>query len=360
MLNPDRVSRIFNDMEKDHLSQILITDPPAVYYLTGKWFAPGERFLGMLLSREEEPVLFVNELFQFDEDLGMKVSYFSDTDDILPLLTRKIQPDKPLGIDKTMAARFLLPLIHSQAASSFVNGSVYVDHIRSCKDAEEIQKMKRSSSINDAAMKVFKTLVHEGVTEKEIADQMLGIYQSLGAEGYSFDPIVSFGAHAADPHHSPDETLLKEGDAVLFDVGCRADGYCSDMTRTYFYRLLPDAEIVRIYELVHQANLEAEKMLQPGIPLKKVDHTARSIITDGGYGPNFTHRLGHFIGIEDHETGDVSSVNEHPAEEGNIFSIEPGIYVPRLTGVRIEDLVLITKDGHEVLNAMPKELEIIG
>lgn len=184
------------------------------------------------------------------------------------------------------------------------------------------------------------------------------IVQDLGADGFSFEPLVAFGPNAADPHHGPDNTVLKEGDVILFDVGCIKDGYCSDMTRSFYYRTITDTHR-EVYETVRAANEAAIAKVKPGVPLCELDLTARNLITDKGYGPQFNHRLGHFIGLSCHEFGDVSSVNTRLAEPGMIFSIEPGIYLTGDTGVRIEDLVLVTETGCEVLNHYPKTLEII-
>ena len=188
---------------------------------------------------------------------------------------------------------------------------------------------------------------------------MQDIYTSLGADGHSFSPLVGFGPNCAKGHHEPDDTVLKEGDTVLFDVGCKKDDYCADMTRTFFYKKVPCEKHREIYNLVRRANEAAEAMLKPGVRLCDVDRAARQVIEDAGYGPNFTHRLGHFIGLEVHDFGDVSSANQAVAEVGNIFSIEPGIYVDGEVGVRIEDLVLITEDGCEILNSYSKELDIV-
>ena len=234
-----------------------------------------------------------------------------------------------------------------------------MDKTRGVKDAEEQELMRVSSDINDKAIAKFKTLIHEGVTEKEVAEQTLKIYQDLGADGFSFEPLVAFGANAADPHHAPDDTVVKPGDCVLFDVGCIKDGYCSDMTRTFYYKEASEQHQL-VYNTVRRANEAAIAKIKPGIPLCELDKTARDLITEAGYGPYFTHRLGHFIGLGEHEFGDVSSVNTDKAVPGMIFSIEPGIYLTGDTGVRVEDLVLVTEDGCEVLNHYPKELEIIG
>ncbi len=356
MLDTKRMERILAKLDA---KQMLITDPLAIFYLTGRWIHPGERFLGLLISKEKAPVLYLNELFRFDEDLGVRKIYFTDTDDITPLVKAETDINSILAVDKIIPAKFLLPFMEAGTAAGYINGSPAVDLTRAVKDEAEKEKMRYASLINDKAMEEFKKLIHAGVTEREVADQTLGIYKKLGASGFSFPSIVAFGKNAADPHHGPDDTVLKEGDAVLFDVGCVVNDYCSDMTRTFFYKKEPTAEQRRVYNLVRSANEEAEAMLKPGIPLCDVDAKARDIITAGGYGKDFTHRLGHFIGIEDHEYGDVSSTNHRLTEVGNTFSIEPGIYNPGVLGCRIEDLVLITEDGAEILNHYSKEIEIL-
>lgn len=355
-MNPDRIENVLNRLEADAM---LVSDPYAIRYLTGKHIYPGERFLGLLLKRNETPILFLNTLFPFEEMKGLKLVSYSDGDDICELLSPYIDPSCTLGVDKTLPARFLLPMQKTHLAADFINGSIAVDKTRAVKDEGELELMRKSSQINDEAMAVFKTLVHEGVSEKEIADQTLKIYQDLGAEGYSFAPIVAFGKNAADPHHMPDDTKLQIGDAVLFDVGCIYHGYCSDMTRTFFFQEGPNEKAKEVYELVRKANEDATASVKAGVRLCDIDKTARDVIENGGYGQYFTHRLGHFIGIEDHEYGDVSAAFKDLTEENNVFSIEPGIYDPETLGCRIEDLVVVTKDGCEVLNHYPHDIEII-
>ena len=360
MLDKERSHRIMQELEKEGLSQILITDPVAIFYLTGRWIHPGERFLGLYLGKGRESVLFINTLLQFSEEIGLRKVYYSDTDNIYPLLAQAVDSSKKLAVDKILPARFLLPMMEAGLASGYTNGSPAVDQTRSIKDALEIEIMRESSRINDLCMEDFKKLIKPGITELETAEQMLSIYKSHGASAYSFDPIVAFGMNAADPHHMPDHTILQEGDCVLFDVGGVYENYCSDMTRTYFWKKKPDELQARIYNLVREANERAEEMCAPGIIISDIDKCARDIITDAGFGPYFTHRLGHFIGIEDHEYGDVSLTNQNRECPGITHSIEPGIYYPKgRVGVRIEDLVLITEDGHEVLNHMPKEIEVL-
>lgn len=356
MIDLNKVERVLNDTEAD---QLLYTDPYCISWLTGKLILAMERFYGLLLTPEKKPVMFVNVLSRFEEDLGVEKVYLKDTDDITEILKNFIDPEGVLGVDKTLKAKFLLPMMDAHLAKKFINGSPAADHQRSLKDEKEKELMRKASELNDKAMGIFKTLIHDGVTELEVANQLEDIYKSIGASGHSFSPIVAFGINSADPHHMPDDTVIQEGDTVLFDVGCVYEGYCSDMTRTFFYKKAPTGEAEKIYNLVRKANEDAEASLKPGKKICEIDAVARNVISDAGYGEDFTHRLGHFIGQEVHEAGDVAATNQNLTEVGNTFSIEPGIY-NKAAGVRIEDLILITEDGAEILNHYPKDIEVIG
>lgn len=354
-----RIESVLRNLDASGLSQLLVSDPRSIQYLTGMYVEPGERFLGLLLRNDgSQPTLFLNELFTTPDDIAVDVVPFNDTDDPLELLAARCDADADLGCDKNLPARFLIPMMKRRIASAFTLASAAVDAARAIKDDREHELMRSASAINDEAMERFRTLVHEGVTEAEVAAQLEGIYRDLGASGHSFEPIVSFGANAADPHHEPDGTVLESGDVVLFDVGCRKDEYCSDMTRTFFFEDA-DEEQRRVYEIVRQANEAGRKAVRPGARFCDIDAAAREVIENAGYGQYFTHRLGHQIGLDVHEPGDVSAANETCVQPGMCFSIEPGIYLPGRFGVRIEDLVIVTEDGCEVLNAYPRDLSIV-
>ena len=358
-MHVERANRILKALDGLDARQMLITDPMSIYYLTGIYVQPFERFFGLLLRADGNHILFLNRLFFVPQDVGIEKVWYSDTDPVADIVAKYLDHSSPLAVDKDLTARHLLPLMEKKAAASFINGSPAVDYTRGIKDAEEQKKMIAASEINDAAMAQFKTLIHDGVTEAEAAGRMLEIYRNLGAEGFSFSPLVAFGANAADPHHEPDDTVVKPGDCVLFDVGCIKDGYCSDMTRTFYFKEVSE-HCREIYHIVRRANEAAEALIRPGVRLCDIDAAARDLITKEGYGPQFNHRLGHFIGLKEHEYGDVSSGFDWPVQPGMIFSIEPGIYLAGDTGVRIEDLVLVTEDGVKILNRYPHELEIIG
>ena len=340
----------------DESEQFLVTDPMAVYYLTGQYYACGERMMVLRLDVEKEPVLVIGKLFPQDEEkLGIKVVYFDDTDDCVEVLASHMRKGGTIGIDKTWPARFLLRLMELQVGDAYVNASTIIDHIRQIKTAEEQEKMRVASRCNDISIEELIPLVSKGMTEAELGEELLKIYLKNGAQGHSFEPIIAYGAHAADPHHETDDSKGSYGDAVVLDVGCLVNGYCADMTRTVFIGKASE-EAKKIYEIVKEANRRGIEAAKPGVRFCDVDRAARDYIEEQGYGQYFTHRTGHNIGLEVHEFGDVSFTNEEVLKPGMCFSVEPGIYVPGGVGVRIEDLVLITEDGCEVLNHFTKDL----
>ena len=354
----NRLEKVRRNLEGMGLSQMLVSDPMSICWLTGFYVDPGERFHGLVIREGAEPVLVVNDLFPTPAGIAVETQGYRDEDDPLALVSRLTDHAAPLGCDKDLAARFLLPLRDAGAASGFVLGSAAVDGARSIKDAEEQRLMRQASATNDRAMAELRSMVREGVTERSIADALLDIYRSMGAQSHSFAPIVSYGAHAADPHHAPDDTPLGPRDVVLFDVGCVQDGYCSDMTRTFFFRDVTEEERL-VYETVRRANEAAAALVRPGVLFCDVDKAARDVIVDAGYGPYFTHRLGHQIGMNDHEPGDVGPVHREPMQAGVCHSIEPGIYLPGRFGVRIEDLCIVQESGGEIINHYPHELDVI-
>ncbi len=351
-MNEARAAQVMTNLHEMGLSQALFTDPLGIWYLTGYYTQPYERFFALYLSMRDGRItstLFCNVLFPSAEGMADELVLFDDTCDPVPLVAAACNAQEPLGVDKILAARWLVPLMDAHACDGVRVASSALDDARSIKDAREQQLMREASLMNDQGMAWLAHQVHEGTSEQTIAEGLLGAYRELGADDFSFSPIVSFGANAADPHHEPDGTVLKRGDMVLFDVGCKHDWYCSDMTRTFF-TAKPTAHQLEVYDTVRRANEAAEAKIRPGVHFSELDLTARKVIEDAGYGKYFTHRLGHQIGLQEHEPGDVSSSHHEPVRAGQIFSIEPGIYIPGDIGVRIEDLALVVEGGVEILN----------
>lgn len=358
-MKTERLNRVLAKLDAVGIHQMIVTDPVSIFYLTGFHIEPGERLFALYINSKGENKMYVNLLFHVPQDYGVELVRFTDTDDYVSMLGDAVNPEEALGVDKVMPAKFLLPLIKRFQGTNVELTSVCVDEVRACKDMEERELMRRASQINDLAMAEFKKLLKEGVTEKEVAGKMKDIYLSLGADDMSFSPIVSFGKSSGIGHHEPDDTKLKEGDVIILDVGCRKDGYCSDMTRAFFFGKIAKPEHQEIYEIIRKAVAAAEAVCAPGVPLWQIDKAARDVIEAAGYGKNFQRRTGHFIGLEVHDFGDVSSKNQNLTQPGNIFSIEPGITIPGEFGLYIEDLVLVTEDGCEILNHYPHDLQIL-
>lgn len=358
-MNEGRVNRILKAMEENQIPQMIVSDPVAIFYLTGKWIHPGERMLALYLNVNKNHKLVINKLFPQEKDLGVELVWYDDVEDAVEILSRYVDKDKVMGVDKNWPAKFLLRLQELGGGSSFVNSSFIVDYVRMIKDEEEKELMRISSRINDQVMEKVIPLVAKGMTEKELDKKVRELYAEAGCEGVSFDPITAYAKSAADPHHVTDDTKGKRGDCVILDIGGFKDNYASDMTRTVFIGEVSD-RAKEIYDIVVEANRRGIEAAKPGNRMCDVDLAARKHIEEKGYGKYFTHRTGHSIGLEDHEFGDVSSVNTDIIKPGQCFSVEPGIYLPdENLGVRIEDLVLITEDGCEVLNSFTKDLIVV-
>ncbi len=358
-MDQGKLNRILAKMEEQGMPQMIISDPVAIFYLTGAWIHPGERLLALYLNVNGNHKIMINKLFPQKKDLGVEIVWYDDIDDGVEIMSHFVEKDKPIGIDKTWPAKFLLRLQELGGGSEFRNGSLIVDRVRMVKDEKEKELLRISSRINDEVIDEVIPLVVKGYTELELDAKVREIYKAHGCEGVSFDPITAYAGNAADPHHCTDDSRGKKGDCVVIDIGGFKDNYASDMTRTVFIGEVSD-RAREVYEVVKEAQARGIAAAKPGNKMKDVDLACRDYITEKGFGEYFTHRTGHSCGLEDHEWGDVSSVNEDIIEVGQCFSIEPGIYLAdEGIGVRIEDLVLITEDGCEVLNSYTKDLIVV-
>jgi len=358
-MDQGKLTRVLNSMKENEVPQMIISDPVAIFYLTGKWIFPGERLLALYLNVNGNHKFMINKLFPQEQDLGVDIIYYDDIEDGVEILSRYVEKDKVMGIDKTWPAKFLIRLQELGGGSKYVNGSPIIDYIRMVKDEKEQELMRISSKLNDQVMEKSIPYVVKGLTEKELNAKVKELYAEVGCEGLSFDPITAYAKGAADPHHVTDDSKGKHGDCVILDIGGMKDNYASDMTRTVFIGEVSERQR-EIYDIVCEANRRGIEAAKPGNRMCDVDLAARNYIEEKGFGQYFTHRTGHSIGLEDHEFGDVSSVNTDIIKPGQCFSVEPGIYIAEEgIGVRIEDLVLITEDGCEVLNNFTKDLIVV-
>lgn len=357
-MNINRLNRVINAMKEKNIYQFIITDRMSIYYLTNINIYSGERFLGLYVNQDNEVHLINNQLFPLHNN-DIDILYYSDTESAVKKLSKFVHKDKNIGIDKLMTSNFLLEMMELGIAKDYINASPCIDYVRMQKDEEEIKKMIKASEINDKSMKELIDFVQIGMKENEVLEELKNIYKRNGADNvaFSFEPIIAFGANAANPHYATADTVIGNNGCLVIDMGCMYQGYCSDMTRTIFFGE-PDEESKKIYNIVKTANEKAIEKVKEGMKFSDIDNEARSYITENGYGEYFTHRTGHCIGMDVHEYGDVSATHNALLKEGMIFSIEPGIYYNNKVGVRIEDLILVTKEGHKNLNSFTKEMII--
>lgn len=246
---------------------------------------------------------------------------------------------------------------------SWVSTKGVVEGYRQIKEEAELEKLEKAEAIGDLAFKQIVPFIQQhwknGLTENEIALEIERVMRQNGATGTSFSTIVAAGTKSSLPHAVPADVPVKKGDFVVMDFGCIYEGYCSDMTRTVVIGEASDKH-KEIYEIVREAQEKALLGARPGVKGKEIDALARDYIAQKGYGKYFGHGLGHSVGIEIHENPRFSSMEEQIIEEGMVITVEPGIYIPSFGGVRIEDMVVMTKEGIKNLTHSPKELIIIN
>ena len=244
-------------------------------------------------------------------------------------------------------------------AAELVPTAGIVEGLRAVKDADEVSKLRRAAKIADRGLEALTAETWIGRSEKELAWRLRELLHAHGADELSFDSIVASGPNGALPHASPSDRIVEKGTLVTVDWGARVDGYCSDCTRTFSTGRLPD----RLRE-AYDACLAAQKLacggIRAGLTGIEADALARDPITAAGFGENFGHGLGHGVGLIVHESPRLSAQSSDTLETGNAVTIEPGIYLPGLGGVRIEDLAIVHEDGVDLLTSFPKELVTVG
>jgi Xaa-Pro aminopeptidase len=233
-----------------------------------------------------------------------------------------------------------------------------VERLRWTKDREEIALIERAQEITDEAFERVTTKLVEGITERDAAFELEAAMRDAGADAVGFSTICAFGESAAEPHHGPGDRRLARGDVVKLDFGCRIEGYHSDMTRTVAFGE-PDPQLREIHEIVLRAQQAGRDAVRAGARGGDADDAARTLIREAGFGDRFGHSLGHGIGLEVHEGPTLRGGSDDILPEGTVVTVEPGIYVPGLGGVRIEDMVVVEAEGCRALPRSPRDLLIL-
>lgn len=351
-----RIKRLQETLGRKSLDAMLVFDRGNTYYLTGMRCS-----LSILFVTPRTATLLVDG--RYIESAKSKVTHCE---------VRLMTPPS-LGISK-WAAEFKPRTIGFEGSTPWANvrswqelmpgdwqpADPLISAMRLIKSPAEARAIRRSACINDEVLAAVLDSIEGGETELEIARRIRHEADRLGAERLSFDSIVGAGAMSSRPHYEPRERPIAPGDLLLIDMGLVVDSYCSDMTRVAAVGKRPKPRLLKAYEALLEAQEAALKAVEPGVPCSDIDRIARESLKKRRLDKYFTHGLGHGVGLDIHEAPTLNPRSKEVLRAGMVITIEPGVYLPGQGGIRIEDLVLVTRGGHEVLSRTPKKLRVLG
>jgi Xaa-Pro dipeptidase len=356
-------------LETNQLNALVLNPGPSLVYFTGLHFHLSERPVVCIYIPGKEPILVLPEL-ELAKTQGLPYQirtypYGEDPAQWAQVFRHAVQQaeldGKPIGVEPRglRLLEFRL-LINSAPEADFISAETSIAALRMRKDPSEILAMRKAVEIAQNALQALLPVVNTGVTEHELASELtLQLLRNGSDPAIPFSPIVSSGPNAANPHATPSDRQLIEGDLLVIDWGASYQGYFSDITRTFAIGQI-DRQEQLIGQVVLQANAAGRAAVAPGVTAHQVDQAARAVIENAGYGSYFTHRTGHGLGMEGHEEPYIRSGSDFRLSPGMTFTIEPGIYLPGRNGIRIEDDVVVTDAGVESLTTLPREVVTLG
>ena len=364
-----RFDKLNASLRTSDLDAVILNPSPTLTYLSGLHFHLMERPVVLLFAKDQDPAIVLPELeLQKVASLPYKLQVFaypekpSEWDNAFRKAVQTLGLDgKRIGVEPRQLR--LLEFRHVKAGApeaDYPDASDVLAGLRLRKDKTEVEAIRRAVKIAQDALEATIPLIKVGMTERELSSELVVQLLKHGSEPeMPFSPIVSGGPNAANPHASPSDRKLQIGDMLIVDWGAAYDGYISDLTRTFAVGEVDD-EFEKIHKIVQEANAAGRAAGKPGVHCANVDIAARTVIEKAGYGEFFTHRTGHGIGMEGHEEPYMRGDNMQILEPGMAFTVEPGIYLPNRNGVRIEDNVVITETGADVLSDMQREIRVVG
>ncbi|AXE60696.1 Xaa-Pro aminopeptidase [[Mycoplasma] phocae] len=340
-------TKLENIFKETKVNAIISSSPQ-----TRLWYSNVQTSDGYLIIEPEKAYLFVDGRYiEYVTKNAKNVEvHLLEGDSFKTFLAKKNYAK--IGVEKEYATLETLDYLESILPKA-KQISITAQEMRIVKDEEEIEKIKEACLISLQAFEELKKVLVEGMTELEVSNKLGYLMRLFGAEKESFDTIVAFGSNAAEPHHHPTNRKLNDGDIVKVDFGAQFKGFASDITRTFFFGKPKEKELVEILEIVTEAQKLGIEAVKPGIQANEIDKICRDFIDNKGYGKLFIHSTGHGVGIDVHEMPGVGrKVESIILEEGMIITVEPGIYIEGLGGVRMEDTILVTSDGHKILSSL--------
>lgn len=350
-----RIKRLVEALRGDGLSGALLRSPANIFYFTGY---RGSGFL--LVPMDDLPTLYVSPLnFELaEESTPGEIQVIKLEQGLNILRVFELIPENlrtRIGFDSMEAEDYLK--VSGQLAGSMIPISQSIWKLRIVKDELEIEKIRKACEISSRCMELASELLGEGLTEYEVKSEILREMLSLGGDGPAFDPIVASGPNSSKPHGAYKNRMIEMGDVVVIDLGVVYEGYCSDITRT-FYLGSRSEEVFRAHQAVSEAKRRAEEAIKVGVKASDAYRVAHEHLASASYAEYFLHGLGHGVGIEIHEPPKLFKDSDEILVEGMIITVEPGVYFPGKFGVRIEDTILIKRDGIEKLTSAPHDLTL--
>jgi Xaa-Pro aminopeptidase len=355
-----RRQKVRATMAQQGVDLLAVAPGQNMYYLLGFFPHPDERPTYLFLTPEREGFLCPElNAGQVKSRVDVPMERWADETGPAAALARigetlGFAGVKRVMVDDVMRADFVLLLLGKLPAAKAEVAAGLLGWLRMQKDAAEIDLIQRNAELADRAMEAAWRELRPGMTERQVADLVVASFTQDGVEGVDF-AIIGSGPNGAFPHHDTGDRVLQTGDAVVMDIGAKKWAYHSDITRMAFLGE-PTAEYLKVHQIVDEAVRAAAAAVKPGVPASVVDKAARAVITAAGYGEYFTHRTGHGLGLDGHEPPYMTSGNELVLEEGMVFSIEPGIYLPGKFGVRLEEIVTVTAQGARIFSRLPRDL----
>jgi Xaa-Pro dipeptidase len=368
-MSTTRLEKLNASFRVSGLDAVALNPGSTLTYLTGVRFHLMERPVVLLVAPGQDPAIVLPELEMLKvEQMPYSVQAFpygenpSEWGQAFRLAVQALGLDgKRIGVEPRQMRLLEFRYVKAGAPEAdYPDASHVLSSLRLKKDKEEIEAMRRAVIVAQDALEATVPLVKIGMTEKELAAELVMQLLKHGSEPeLPFSPIVSGGPNSANPHASPSGRTLQAGDLLVVDWGAAVDGYISDLTRTFAVGQV-EAEYEKIHEIVQEANAAGRAAGKPGAPCAAVDKAARDVIESAGYGQYFTHRTGHGIGMEGHEEPYIRDDNLQILEPGMAYTVEPGIYLPGRNGMRVEDNVVVTETSSESLSDMPREMRVVG
>ena len=357
------LNQIRAEMEAKNLDLLAVIPGPNMQYLTGLEFHLMERPIVLLVSKTNNPLLIIPQLEEnrANKLQGFEIFTYDDfknPKEIFSVVSR-IYKNCNVGVERRRIRFLELDLLESSNISkSCTDVDELLSSLRVQKTAKEIDCIRHAVKIAEVALDKTLSNVSAGITEEEIASELtIQLMKAGSGHELPFFPIVSSGPSAADPHAFPTNKSLEPGEILLIDWGASNQSFFSDMTRVFY---VPGKKInerlIEAFEVVREANRVGRKFAKPGVKAQDIDRKVRKVIIDSGFGEFFIHRTGHGLGVEVHEPPYINEGDETIMKEGMVFTIEPGIYLPDLGGIRIEDDMLITKNSSESLTTLSRNL----